>query len=197
MNKCRTLMIVANIPRTLWGFSFLSVVYLINRVPSKGLNFKTPNELIEAKFPRTQKKENLKPKVFGCVGYVLSHDVNRDKLSLRSHKCVFFGYSNTQKGYKLYHPTTKRVFVSKDVTFNENTYSYSLQPDNNDLDLFDLSLEKDNDTTPLTLGYTDEIRSEQGISTEESPKLDPISTMDSDKGLETPPKGEHQFQHYP
>ena len=197
MNKCRTLMIAANIPRTLWGFSVLTDVYLINRVPSKGLNFKTPNELIEAKVPRTQKKENIKPKVFGCVGYVLSHDVNRDKLSPRAHKCVFVGYSNTQKGYKLYHPTTKRVFVSKDVTFNENTYFYSLQPDNKDLDLFDLSLEKENDTTPLTLGYTDEIRSEQGISTEERPKLDPISTVDSDKGLETPPEGEHQFQPYP
>ena len=83
------------------------------------------------------------------------------------------------------------------LPLTENTYLYSLQPDNNDLDLFDLSLEKDNDTTPLTLGYTDEIRSKQGISTEESPKLDPISTMDSDKGLETPPKGEHQFQDYP
>ena len=35
-------------------------------------------------------------------------------------KCVFVGYITTQKGYKAYHPSTKRFFVSMDVTFHEH-----------------------------------------------------------------------------
>ena len=37
------------------------------------------------------------------------------------------GYSSTQKGYKCYHPPTKRFFVTADVTFEEGT-PYFTQP---------------------------------------------------------------------
>jgi hypothetical protein len=34
-------------------------------------------------------------------------------------KCVFVGYSSTQKGYKCWDPVGKKLFVSMDVTFRE------------------------------------------------------------------------------
>jgi hypothetical protein len=34
-------------------------------------------------------------------------------------KCVFVGYSSTQKGYKYWDPIGKKLFVSMDVTFRE------------------------------------------------------------------------------
>ena len=34
-------------------------------------------------------------------------------------KCVFVGYSSTQKGYKSWDPIGKKLFVSMDVTFCE------------------------------------------------------------------------------
>ena len=34
-------------------------------------------------------------------------------------KCVFVGYSSTQKGYKCWDPIGKKLFVSMDVTFRE------------------------------------------------------------------------------
>ena len=154
MNKCRTLMIAANMPRNLWDFGVLTVVYLNNRVPTKVLNWKSPLKVLEAKFPNIQQRENLKPRIFGSVGYLLSHDVYKDKLSPQAHRCVFIGYSNTQKGYKLYHPSTKRVFVSKDVTFDENIYFYSLQPKQSDLlltDLPDFPTDKENDNNLLVI----------------------------------------------
>ena len=38
------------------------------------------------------------------------------KLDPRSIKCVFLGYSRTQKGYQCYSPTLCRHFISVDVT---------------------------------------------------------------------------------
>ena len=42
-------------------------------------------------------------------------------------KCVFVGYNTTQKGYKAYHPSTKRFFVSMDVTFHEHEMFFPLK----------------------------------------------------------------------
>ena len=39
-------------------------------------------------------------------------------------KCVFIGYSLTQKGYKCYYPSNKQTFISIDVTFHENQPFY-------------------------------------------------------------------------
>jgi len=44
---------------------------------------------------------------------------NRDKLDPWAVRCVFLGYSATQKGYKCYKPTTKKWYISADVTFLE------------------------------------------------------------------------------
>ena len=48
-----------------------------------------------------------------------------NKLSPRALKCVFIGYSRTQKGYKCFHPTSHKFYVSADVTFFESTPYFS------------------------------------------------------------------------
>lgn len=40
---------------------------------------------------------------------------------------VFVGHSSTQKGYKCFHPPSKKFFVSRDVTFHEEE-PYFTQP---------------------------------------------------------------------
>ena len=54
-----------------------------------------------------------------------------DKLDPRSIKCVFLGYSRTQKGYRYYSPTLQRHFISADVTFDESQsyFSHSVASD--------------------------------------------------------------------
>ena len=59
-------------------------------------------------------------RVFSCIAFVHVSKHLRDKLDPQALKCVFIGYSPTQKCYKCYHPTTKKFYVSKDVTFIEN-----------------------------------------------------------------------------
>jgi len=61
------------------------------------------------------------------VVLVFFHDLSPglEKLSVRSVKCVFLGYSRLQKGYKCYSPTIKQYYMSTDVTFFEDTPFFS------------------------------------------------------------------------
>ena len=55
------------------------------------------------------------------------HPHQRTKLESRPMKCVFVGYNTTQKGYKAYHPSTKRFFASMDVIFHEHKMFFPLK----------------------------------------------------------------------
>ena len=57
---------------------------------------------------------------FGCVAYAHVCDEMRKKLSKKGHKCIFVGYSEDTKAYKLYDPVTRKVIISRDVQFIEN-----------------------------------------------------------------------------
>ena len=51
-------------------------------------------------------------KVFGCVSYAHVPDELRRKLDKKGHKCIFIGYSEDTKTYKLYDPITRKVIIS-------------------------------------------------------------------------------------
>ena len=56
-------------------------------------------------------------RVFGCVAYAHVPDQLRKKLDSKGEKCVFIGYCDESKAYKLYNPSTKNLIVSRDVQF--------------------------------------------------------------------------------
>jgi len=47
--------------------------------------------------------------------------VHRNKLGARNRKCIFLGYSNTSKAYRLYDEVNKIFVVSRDVIFLESS----------------------------------------------------------------------------
>jgi len=63
--------------------------------------------------------------VFGCVVFVHIPKNQRSKLDARAIKCVFVGYGGSQKGYKCYHPPTRKYYVTMDVTFFEDMSYFS------------------------------------------------------------------------
>uniref|UniRef100_A0A2N9G457 Reverse transcriptase Ty1/copia-type domain-containing protein n=1 Tax=Fagus sylvatica TaxID=28930 RepID=A0A2N9G457_FAGSY len=102
----------------------LTAAYLINRMPSKVLQFQTPLQSL-SKTHSLPTLLQIPPKVFGCVCYVHIHKQHRSKLDPRAQKCIFLGYSTTQKGYKCYHPPSTKILVSMDVTFLEDQAYFS------------------------------------------------------------------------
>ncbi|KAL5816220.1 hypothetical protein ACOSQ3_024598 [Xanthoceras sorbifolium] len=124
LEVARSLLFTSNVPKFFWGEAVLTATYLINRLPSRVLNFDTPCHVLLKHFPHTRLISHLPIKVFGCTAFVQLTQIHRSKLDPKSIKCLFVGYSPTQKGYKCYSPTTKRFYFSKDVTFMETQSFY-------------------------------------------------------------------------
>ncbi|GJZ86547.1 gag-pol polyprotein [Tanacetum coccineum] len=57
--------------------------------------------------------------IFGNPVHVLYNSQETTKLDLKSKKCLFLGYADGVKGYRLWDPTAHKVVVSKDVVFME------------------------------------------------------------------------------
>jgi hypothetical protein len=106
-------------PLKYWDEAFLTTFYLINRLPSRVIHNKTPIELLfksppDYSFLRT----------FGCAVWPNLRSYNQRKLQLRYTQCVFLGYSGLHKGYKRLDIATGRLYISRDVTFDESVYPF-------------------------------------------------------------------------
>ena len=93
----------------------MCAVYILNRYPTKALQSITPYEAWHGKKPSIGHL-----RVFGCLAYALVPMQQRRKLDDKAVKCIFVGYSAESKGYRLYHPQSKRILVSRDVVFVED-----------------------------------------------------------------------------
>ena len=62
-------------------------------------------------------------KVFGSTCYAFIPKEKRNKLGARSGRCIFLGYPDTSKAYRLYDEVNKKFLVSRDVIFLETKKS--------------------------------------------------------------------------
>ncbi|CAI7889631.1 unnamed protein product [Closterium sp. NIES-53] len=66
--------------------------------------------------------------VWASLAFV--RDTSADKLSTCAIPCVFLGFPSDALGWQFYHPTSRRVFPSQDITFDELVPFYRLFPYN-------------------------------------------------------------------
>ncbi|KAL5852379.1 hypothetical protein ACOSQ3_007497 [Xanthoceras sorbifolium] len=113
--RIRAMLRTAGLPNSFWAEAAKTACYVVNRSPSTAINLKTPMEMWTGKPPDYS---NLYP--FGCPAYVMYNAQERSKLDPKSRRCIFLGYADGVKGYRLWDPTTRKVIVSRDVIFVED-----------------------------------------------------------------------------
>ncbi|CAI7742333.1 unnamed protein product [Closterium sp. NIES-54] len=120
MDVARTSMIHAAAPQFLW----LAVQYAAHQ-----LNLQ-PRVSVPETSPTlrwTGKVGNASVfRVWGSREFV--RDLSADKLSPRAVPCVFLGFPPDAPWWQFYHPTSRRVLSSQDVTFDELVPYYRLFP---------------------------------------------------------------------
>ncbi|KAD6795877.1 hypothetical protein E3N88_06773 [Mikania micrantha] len=125
LDTARALRFGAKLPKKFWGECVLTAAYIINRLPSKTINDKTPYEILHDRKP-----EYDHMRVFGCLTYFWSIDTKGDKFEVRGKPGIFLGYPQGVKGYKIFDIGDKKMVVSRDVKFHEDVFIF---PDQNQM----------------------------------------------------------------
>ncbi|KAH9681067.1 Integrase catalytic domain-containing protein [Citrus sinensis] len=89
--------------------------YIVNRSPSTAIGLKTAMEMWTGK-PADYSYLHA----FGCPVYVMYNAQERTKLDSKSRRCIFLGYADGVKGYRLWDPTAHKIVISRDVIFIED-----------------------------------------------------------------------------
>ncbi|CAI7797207.1 unnamed protein product [Closterium sp. NIES-53] len=121
MDVARTSMIHAAAPHFQWPFAVQYAAHQIDlqprvSMPETSSTLRWMGKVGDASAFR----------VWGSRAFV--RDLSADKLSSRAVPCVFLGFPPVVPGWHFYHPTSRRVFSSQDITFDESVPYYRLFP---------------------------------------------------------------------
>jgi hypothetical protein len=114
-----SMLLHAGVSKSFWAEAVCSAAYIRNRVITTATGV-TPYERWYGKKPDVS---NFR--VFGCTAYAHVPDSSRQKLDQKAVKMRFVGYSLTQKGYRLYDENKRKIFIRRDVTFNETDFGHT------------------------------------------------------------------------
>ncbi|KAF0708817.1 hypothetical protein AaE_013080 [Aphanomyces astaci] len=135
MEMAMSMMARSGLARRWWGEAVNTAIFIQNRIVHNTKDSMTPIEEMTGHKPNLA---NLK--VFGCVAYNMIKDPSkREKLAPKAHKCVFIGYAEDIKAYRLYDLEDEKVTTGVHVTFHENEFLHPPIP-------IDSYLMRDNDS---------------------------------------------------
>jgi len=103
-----------------WGECVFTITHLINRMPTKLLQGRTPFELLHGTLPNYDYLT-----VLGCMCFMSTIKQGRDKFQPRAKTCVFLGYPFGQKGYKVLDLETHKFHISIDMVFHEKVFPFA------------------------------------------------------------------------
>ncbi|CAI5968791.1 unnamed protein product [Closterium sp. NIES-64] len=121
MDVARTSMMHAAAPHFLWPFAVRYAAHQLNLHPQVSRPAMSPALLWTGKVGDASVF-----RVWGSRAFV--RDLSADKLSPRAAPCVFLGFPTDAPGWQFYHPSSRRVLSSQDVTFDESVPFYRLFP---------------------------------------------------------------------
>ncbi|CAI7763617.1 unnamed protein product [Closterium sp. NIES-54] len=121
MDVARTSMIHAAAPHFLWPFAVRYAAHQLNLQPRVSLPETSPTLRWTGKVGDASAFW-----VWGSRAFF--RDLSTDKLSPCAVPCVFVGFPRDAPGWQFYHPTSRRVLSSQDVTLDESVPYYRLFP---------------------------------------------------------------------
>lgn len=117
VEMARCLLLEKKLPQSFWAEAVHTSLYLLNRLPTKAVNEKTP---IEAWSGIQPSANHLK--FFGSICYSHVPSVKRSKLEPKGELGIFIGYSSQAKGYRVFNLQTKSISIRRDVVVDEHAY---------------------------------------------------------------------------
>ena len=115
MDMIRSMHINFKILESLWTKSLKTIMYILNRVPTKAVP-KTPFELWKGWKPSLRHI-----RVWGCPSEVRVYNPQEKKLDPRTISAYFIGYAEMSKWYRFYYPShNTRIVESRNAKFLEN-----------------------------------------------------------------------------
>lgn len=115
MEMARSYLKEMKLPGMMWGEAVRHAVYVLNRLLTRAL---TGVASYEAWYGKKPNVEHIR--VFGCLSHMKVPSVTTRKLVDHSICVINLGREPGSKAYRLYNPKKKRIYVSNDVTFEEN-----------------------------------------------------------------------------
>lgn len=114
VEMARCSMLGSNLPQSFWGEA-VAANHIRNRCPSRSLQGKTPCEIWNGR------KANVSHfRTFGIKAYALSKNGRNGKFEAKSDECIFVGYCDESKAFRLWDPKIRKIIKSRDVHFIED-----------------------------------------------------------------------------
>jgi hypothetical protein len=148
----RSMMKGKNLSNAFWAEAINTAVYLKNRSPTRCLDNVTHFKTLYGSKPIVH---NLK--VFGCKVFAHIPKENRKKLDAKAIKCIFIGYCSEFKAYKLFDPSTHKVFAVEmyfSMSRKKEIMTTTVMRNGIDLLMKDLKKSNNNITTTTTTAAT-------------------------------------------
>ena len=109
----------AQLPHKFWAEAISTAVFLRNRSSTSTVPGMTPFQARSGKKPSMN---NLR--VFRCAAYSHIPKNERKKLNPKAKRCIFLGYGDVTKGYRLYDLIKAHVIHSRDLLFDETSLGF-------------------------------------------------------------------------
>nr|GFB29652.1 retrovirus-related Pol polyprotein from transposon TNT 1-94 [Tanacetum cinerariifolium] len=114
VEAARTMLSAAKVPLFFWAEAIATTCFTQNRslvIPS---HEKTPYHIIN------DRKSSVKFfYIFGSVCYIVRDGENPDKMKEKGDECIFVGYSNQSRAYRVFNKRTRVIMESIHVNFDE------------------------------------------------------------------------------
>lgn len=119
-NKARANLTKAGVPQKFWPEAVMIAAHQMNLLPHTSIKNEIPYVRM---FGQTPEYDILRE--FGSTGFVWLHETQRESVSkfgARSIPCIFMGYQEDMKAYRLWDPVTKKMYKTCNADITDGRY---------------------------------------------------------------------------